>query len=118
VKNADVSVYGTEMLRLADKCGKGWLALLLSEKLCLNTCIPDYILGAIAFAAKDSLSPDVLKRIALFRVRSEEFNADAQKRLPATDDLEAMEPRDALREFAAVAQKDDLSRLMTLLGKV
>ena len=118
VKDPDASVYGTEMLRLAGKFGKGWLALLLGEKLRLNTHVPDYILRAIAFAAQDSLTPDVLKRIALFRVRSEEFDADAKKRLPAADDLEAMEPRDALREFAAVAQKDDLTKLMTLLGKV
>ncbi|MDD2661726.1 MAG: hypothetical protein PHY54_18900, partial [Methylococcales bacterium] len=42
---------GVEVLRLADKFGKGWLALLVAEQLVYNTYIPKYILEAIAFAA-------------------------------------------------------------------
>lgn len=51
LKNDAVEIAGVEVLRLADKYGKGWLALLVAEQLVYNTFIPDYILQAIAFAS-------------------------------------------------------------------
>ena len=51
LENDTVAVAGVEVLRLADKFGKGWLALLVAEQLVYNTYIPKYILEAIAFAA-------------------------------------------------------------------
>lgn len=40
-----------EVLRLANKEGKGWFAVLLSKYVSSVSIIPDYILGSIAFAA-------------------------------------------------------------------
>jgi predicted ATP-dependent endonuclease of OLD family len=51
LETASVEVAGVEVLRLAEKYGKGWLALLVAEQLVYNTYIPKYILEAIAFAA-------------------------------------------------------------------
>ncbi|MCU5395962.1 ATP-dependent nuclease [Bacillus toyonensis] len=48
--SGSVEVAGKEILRLANKVGKGWFALLLAEEMNVNTIIPDYILKAIAFA--------------------------------------------------------------------
>lgn len=47
----DVSDFGTGALKLANKKGKGWFALLLSEKLKYTTSIPEYVLKAIAHAS-------------------------------------------------------------------
>lgn len=51
LENGTVEVAGVEVLRIADKYGKGWLALLVAEQIVYNTYIPKYILEAIAFAA-------------------------------------------------------------------
>ena len=51
LKDKSVSIAGVEVLRLADKKGKGWLALVVADNLVYNTFIPDYILKAVAFAS-------------------------------------------------------------------
>ena len=61
----DISVSGTEALRLAMKLGKGWFSLLLAETLHTDTFIPDYILRAIAFACAGNVTDEVIKRIGI-----------------------------------------------------
>jgi putative ATP-dependent endonuclease of OLD family len=51
LEDDSVIVAGREVLRIADKFGKGWLALLVAEQLAYDTFIPEYILEAIAFAS-------------------------------------------------------------------
>lgn len=51
LENPSVEVSGVEILRIANKYGKGWLALVVAEQLVYNTYIPKYILSAIAFAS-------------------------------------------------------------------
>ncbi|KAA0990901.1 ATP-dependent nuclease [Dyadobacter aurulentus] len=51
LKDDNVNVSGVEALRLAEKVGKGWFALLLAEEVFCRTFLPDYILKAIAFAS-------------------------------------------------------------------
>ncbi|HDX9674322.1 TPA: AAA family ATPase [Bacillus cereus] len=52
LRSGSAEVAGKEILRLANKVGKGWFALLLAEEMNANTIIPDYILKAIAFATE------------------------------------------------------------------
>lgn len=66
IDSPDISVYGKEILRLANKFGKGWFALLLSEHLTHKTKIPDYIIEAIAFA-EPKLNINTLKSICTKR---------------------------------------------------
>lgn len=47
----NVQVFGKEILRLAEKFGKGWFALMIEEYINHLTFIPNYILEAIAFAS-------------------------------------------------------------------
>ncbi|MBI5590745.1 MAG: AAA family ATPase [Deltaproteobacteria bacterium] len=68
LENVSVEVAGVEVLRLADKIGKGWLALLVAEQLVYNTYIPNYILEAIAFAAAHINLPSKAKA-ALHRLK-------------------------------------------------
>ncbi len=63
----DKVIAGREILRLAEKVGKGWFALLIAEKLDVQTFIPGYILSAIAFACHLSINSGALRRIAEYR---------------------------------------------------
>lgn len=51
LENEGVSVYGKEVLRLANHFKKGWFALMLEEHIDHLTYIPLYILRAITFAS-------------------------------------------------------------------
>ena len=63
-KNSDKEL---EILRLAKKVGKGWLALLISEKLVYNTYFPEYILRAIAFASAKNINEQILRHMVEYR---------------------------------------------------
>lgn len=65
--NKDVSISGKEVLRLAEKFGKGWFAIMVSEKVSNITAIPEYILDAIVFACP-TLNQSILLAIAKYRL--------------------------------------------------
>ena len=52
LKDKNISVSGKEILRLANKFGKGWFSLMLSEYIDHLTLIPDYIINAIAYTSQ------------------------------------------------------------------
>lgn len=51
INSLELSIYGKEILRLANKEGKGWLALAIAARLDKDVIIPDYLLEALAFVA-------------------------------------------------------------------
>ncbi|MEC0331968.1 AAA family ATPase [Paenibacillus macerans] len=51
INSPDLSVYGKEILRLANKEGKGWLALAIAARSDKNVVFPEYLLEALAFVA-------------------------------------------------------------------
>lgn len=71
LQSRNLSVSGKEALRLANKEGKGWFALLLADHLDSLTNIPEYILKAVAFACHLSLTDSSLRQIGLFRLNSD-----------------------------------------------
>jgi predicted ATP-dependent endonuclease of OLD family len=75
LENKDIEIAGVEALRIADKYGKGWLALLLSEKLSYNTFIPEYIIDAIAFTSSHINLSSKVKAIN-YRLKSIKNNSD------------------------------------------
>lgn len=95
-----------EILRLASKVGKGWLALLVSERLVPRTHIPDYILRAIAFACHPSVDETALKQMGEFRVKKEKDLAEV---LPPLAESESLSPADFLSAFHEAAPTDALS---------
>jgi hypothetical protein len=107
----DIQIAGTEALRLANKIGKGWFALLLSERLDAWTFIPEYILRAVAFACHQSIDGRVLKRIGEFRIDSRSSSDDELKPLLEIKDLRDLEPKKFLAAFRKAAPNDDLSLL-------
>jgi predicted ATP-dependent endonuclease of OLD family len=111
LEEEDIQIAGAEALRLADKIGKGWFALLLSERLNSWTFIPDYILRAVAFACHQSIDGRALKRIGEFRIDSRASSDDELRRLLEIEDLRDLEPKKFLAVFRKGAPNDDLSLL-------
>lgn len=115
LENKSVEIAGKEVLRIADKVGKGWLALLVAEELVYNTYIPDYILDAIAFAAY-SLNESSKVKAILYRlmVLSENDNNNYQE--GASKFLkEGKSEETIINEFCDTFQDDQLTKFLKLL---
>lgn len=67
LQSADLAVYSKRILTMAKYAGKGWFALLLANHMNYQTVVPQYILGAIAFAC-GPLSPEVMRKIIGYRL--------------------------------------------------
>jgi putative ATP-dependent endonuclease of the OLD family len=109
LESDDRKVSGREILRLANKEGKGWFALLLSENLGIWTFVPEYILRAVAFACHPSITDGALTRMAEHRYRKQ-VRAGVAKDLPPWDELAALDAAEFLARFRKVVPQDDLSR--------
>ena len=111
LESADLQASGKEVLRLAEKLGKGWFAVLLSEELISRTQIPDYILRAVAFACRISINKRSLKQMGLFRIMAEAKDEDDTlgNVLPPRDEMEQMSPNDFLSTYREAAPGDPLS---------
>ena len=114
LENKKVDVAGVEVLRLADKYGKGWLALLVSEQLVYNTYIPEYILKAIAFASShinnSSISKSILYRLKCLKV-SKTDDADLAKKFITKDKGN----EELIKTFRETFPEDQLSKFIDLL---
>jgi putative ATP-dependent endonuclease of OLD family len=112
----DKEIAGREILRLAEKVGKGWLALLISEQLTVQTFIPTYILSAIAFACHLSINSGALKRIAEYRVQlalqGVGFHCDELRPLGAATDLSVEE---YVATYRRLVTSDDFSEFCELI---
>lgn len=53
------------VLTLAGSMGKGWYATMLASKLDHEVVIPDYLLGALAFASQEVVTYIILKKMAI-----------------------------------------------------
>jgi len=108
----DLSVSGQAILKLAQKDGKGWFALLLSENLQADTYIPEYILRAIAFAA-DHVSHNAIKHMGLFRISK--FGQRNRRQFPTIEELKRMPPQDFIGLYREIVPEDDLSEFIGYL---
>lgn len=119
LKSRNLVESGQEILRLAEKVGKGWLALLLAERLGPGTCIPEYILRAIAFACHLSVPDTALKQMGVFRISAEQEAAaeddDLEMDLPSLDVVGELTPAEFLTAFRRGAPRDPLSLFCTYL---
>lgn len=115
--SSKLDVYGMEVLRLANKVGKGWFSLLLSEQVSSETYIPQYILKAVAFACGEQLSVHVLYKMCQYRLNNP---------LPVTDDeekpIEFFEKNKndkslCIDKFVNTLRDDDLSYFINLLTR-
>ena len=100
LESVDLAVAGKEVLRLAEKVGKGWFALMVAEHVSSETYIPYYILHALAFACSDTIDHSTIRAMGLYRIKEKrtkpvyvkintleqlprgEFNEQYKERLP------------------------------------
>ena len=108
---------GTEVLRLAEKVGKGWFALLLAEELKVGSVIPQYILQALAFAGQDNVNDAILKRMGLTRLSDDGFDDQVKGRLEEGVDLYALPPAEFCERYRALAPHDPLAVFMDLVDQ-
>ncbi|ENM3858791.1 ATP-dependent endonuclease [Vibrio cholerae] len=117
LEHSDVSVYGKEVLRLANKEGKGWFALLVSETITSETYIPKYILNAIAFSCGYKLAPQVLHKMCCYRMNNpmpvfKDEDKPVEFFKDNSNDINA-----CISEFVKECADDDLTYLINLLAR-
>ncbi|MAG88398.1 AAA family ATPase [Zunongwangia profunda] len=115
LKNKSVSVAGVEVLRLADKKGKGWLALVVADNLVYNTYIPDYILRAVAFASSHLNNASKAKTVKyrlrkIRRSNSNEYFETAKK-----IDFKNKEDKEIIAEYIDLFPNDQLTKFLSYL---
>ena len=117
LENDDIAISGKEVLRLANKFGKGWFAIMLSDNIDHLTVIPKYILNALIFACP-SFRDSLLLSMANFRLKKLKDNAfdgdkaDYNKILSEIDSIE--NHKSALDYYKKTLPKDILSDLISL----
>lgn len=118
LENKDVAIAGKEILRLAEKFGKGWFAIMVSENVDNITVIPEYILNAIAFACPN-ISNDTFRSIARYRLSSlikRTFEGDENDYTQLLKELNDFESNSkALEFFKEKMPEDVLTKLIKLL---
>ncbi|MNQ69633.1 hypothetical protein D3C85_842420 [compost metagenome] len=119
LENKDVSISGKEVLRLAEKFGKGWFAIMVSEKISNITAIPKYILDAIVFACP-TLNQSILLTIAKYRLiklKDYHYIGDITDYESILDEIMLIEDgAEALEFFIENLPKDVLSKLISKLN--
>lgn len=115
LENKSVEIAGVEILRLADKYGKGWLALLVSEHLSYKTNIPQYILEAIAFSSSHLNLSSKVKAIS-YRLNSIKRDNDQTYYTEANKfRLGARSEDDILASFCETFESDQLTIFLSML---
>lgn len=117
LENNEVKIYGKEILRLADKVGKGWLSLLISEKITSITYIPKYILNAIAFSCGNKLNPKIIIKMCNHRLTNPMPKFDDKNKLIKFFSDSENSIDDCISEFREQYPDDDLSYLIGLLDR-
>jgi len=117
LESADVAVSGKEILRLANKYGKGWFSIMMANNIDNITLIPDYILEALAFATP-KLSQITQCSIAGYRLKKyitrhfEKDETNYTELLDAFKDTKSDDDR--LKCFKETLPNDPLTKLIAL----
>jgi len=115
LENASIEIAGVEILRIADKQGKGWLALLVAEQIVYNTYIPKYILKAIAFSSSHINLASKVKAIT-HRLKSIRGNEkDAQYEEAKKFIVRGKTQQELLDTFIATFTEDQLTKFLSLI---
>lgn len=109
LNSEDERASGLEILRLANKVGKGWFALALADRLDEQTYFPDNILRAIAFACYPHVNDATLKRIGLFRLKAQGDAGALARAFTGIADFQNLVPADFVAALRAGAPNDQLT---------
>lgn len=115
LEDASVEVAGVEVLRIADKQGKGWLALLVAEQIFYNTYIPTYILEAIAFASAHINQSSKVKAV-IYRLNSIKNNENDEMQGEAKKfKTRGKSEEEILKTFCDTFIEDQLTKFLALI---
>lgn len=115
LENNSIEIAGVEILRIANKFGKGWLALILTEELVYNTYIPTYILKSIAFASTH-LNLAAQKKAVIYRLKKigENKNEKKQKEAKSFDIINKTD-QEIIDTFKKTFNNDQLTEFLDML---
>ncbi len=122
LEDDDISISGKEILRLAEKFGKGWFAVMLSDHITHLTGIPKYILQAISFSLP-VLSDRTLLSIMKYRLVNLSKSALRDDETDYTEILENLEQKEkesfdeALSYFKKTLSKDVITRFIEIYDR-
>lgn len=115
LQDKSVSVAGVEVLRLADKKGKGWLALVVADNLVYNTYIPEYILRAVAFASSHLNNASKVKT-AKYRLRKiSRSKTNEYFELAKKTSFKGKEDQEIIDEYVASFPNDQFTKFLSYL---
>jgi predicted ATP-dependent endonuclease of OLD family len=117
LESEELDVFGGEALRLANKEGKGWFAILLSEKLSSETYIPKYIIDALAFSCNRQLTESILYKMCLYRLDNTMPGFDNKDKPIQFFKDNTTNKTACINEFLKSCPDDDLSYLINLLSR-
>ena len=117
LKSSNIDVSGKEVLRLANKEGKGWFALLLAEKVTSETYIPDYIIKAVAFSCQNRLNESILMKMCDHRLNNHTPLYKEDDKPTIFFENNSSNITDCVNEFLRACPDDDLSYLINYLER-
>jgi len=117
LENYDIAICGKEILRLANKVGKGWFALLISEAVTSETVIPEYILKAVSFACQNKISDPILFKMCVHRLNNEMTHVNESDKPLAFFKENSSNYKSCIDEFMRVCVDDILAEFITCLGR-
>lgn len=115
LKDNSVEIAGVEVLRIAKKYGKGWLALLVSEQLLYNTYIPSYILNAIAFASGHMNISSKAKALKYRLKKIIGNDKDSSYKHAKKIKVRGKSEEEVVKEFCENLKDDQLTEFLSLL---
>ena len=118
INNEDLSISGKEVLRLAEKFGKGWFSIMLSDNIDHLTSIPEYILKAIVFCC-DNITNEVLVTMAkhrLVNLAKATFKNDKKNYKEILKHFESQESIEiAINYYSKTLKNDSLSAFINII---
>jgi predicted ATP-dependent endonuclease of OLD family len=101
IESDDIEVFGKEVLRLADKFGKGWFAVMISKYIFHLTEIPNHIIKALAFALP-SLTNSTIIAMMFYRLKNLSLDANVDDSTDYEDLLKNFEEEIKSNSEAAI----------------
>jgi len=115
LENDDIEVSGKEVLRLAEKEGKGWFALMMAENVCSYTFIPDYILQALAFASSEIINDSTLRSMGLYRIRDRKADAEFKPVYADINNLKRLPENEFIDRYTEAVPEDQLTKFINFI---
>jgi predicted ATP-dependent endonuclease of OLD family len=115
LKSEELAVAGKEVLRLAEKVGKGWFALMIAEHVLSYTYIPDYILQALAFACSETIDESTLRAMGLYRIRKRRKDDEFKPVFAEIRELKKLPLKDFSKQYKERLPDDQLTRFIELI---